>query len=206
MYKGERLNSYTHLIGAIGAFFGLIVLLFLAVQSGDIWRFISFTVYGFSLITLYLCSTLYHSFQGKWKDFFRKMDHIAIYLLIAGTYTPFALVSIRGEIGLVILGIVWSLAFIGITLDIFRTTKSSKRIFQLIIYLAMGWLVIFAIEPLIESIPSAGFYWLITGGLFYTSGVLFYIMSNWHRFAHGIWHLFVLAGSLSHFISIIAYV
>lgn len=206
MYKGERLNSYTHLIGAIGSFFGLIVLLYLAVQSGDIWRFISFTVYGFCLMALYICSTLYHSFQGKWKDFFQKMDHIAIYLLIAGTYTPFTLVTIRGESGWLIFGIVWALAIIGILLDIFRTSKNSKRLVQLVIYLTMGWLVVFAIEPLANSISPTGFYWLIAGGLFYTAGVLFYVMSNRHRFAHGIWHLFVLAGSFSHFITIIGYV
>ena len=206
MYKGERLNSYTHLIGAVGSGLGLIVLLFLAIQSGDVWRIISFSIYGVCLTLLYTCSTLYHSFRGKWKNIFQKLDHIAIYLLIAGTYTPFTLVSIRGEIGWWIFGIVWGLALVGIALDLFRRSKSNKRIIQLVIYLVMGWLAVFAFDPIINSLSAAGFYWLVAGGLFYTAGVIFYVMSEKHRFAHGIWHLFVMAGSLSHFITIAAYV
>lgn len=206
MYKGERLNSYTHLVGAIGSGFGIIILLYMAIRSDDGWRITSFTIYGICLILLYTFSTLYHSLQGRWKVFFQRMDHISIYLLIAGTYTPFTLVSIRGEIGWWFFGTVWSLAIIGILMDIFRKSEKSKRFVQLFIYLAMGWLAVFAFEPLINNLSVAGFYWLIAGGLFYTSGVLFYLLSNRHRFAHGIWHLFVLAGSLSHFISIVGYV
>lgn len=204
MYKGERFNSYTHLVGAIGSAAGLIVLLYTAVQRGDLWQIISFTIYGASLLTLYSCSTLYHSFRGRWKQFFKKLDHIAIYLLIAGTYTPFTLVTLRGEIGWVIFGVVWGLALIGILLDLFL--KSEKRIPQLTIYLLMGWLAIFLFEPLVGSLSPVGFYWLLAGGLFYTSGVIFYVLSDKFKLAHGIWHLFVLAGSFSHFVTILLFI
>ncbi|MEX0944923.1 MAG: hemolysin III family protein [Balneolaceae bacterium] len=206
MYKGERLNSYTHLIGALGSCIGFIVLLYLAISSGDPWRITSYTIYGFCLLMLYTFSTLYHSFRGKWKLFFQKMDHIAIYLLIAGTYSPFTLVTLRGEIGWWFFVAVWSLALIGISIDLFRKDGNGNRIIQLLIYLSMGWMVMFAIEPLTNNISSTGFYWLILGGLFYTAGVLFYILSNSHRYAHGIWHMFVLAGSLSHFVTIVGFI
>lgn len=204
MYKGERFNSYTHLVGAIGSAVGLIVLLYISVQGGDLAQIVSFAIYGASLLTLYSCSTLYHSFRGKWKSFFKKMDHIAIYLLIAGTYTPFTLITLRGDIGWVIFSLVWGLALVGIVMDLFL--RSEKRIPQLLIYLLMGWLAIFLFEPLIDSLSPTGFYWLLAGGLFYTGGVIFYVMSNSHRLAHGIWHLFVLAGSVSHFITILFFI
>lgn len=206
MYKGEKFNGYTHLIGAVGSAFGLIVLLYISINTGDPWKIVSYTIYGATLLTLYLFSTLYHSFNGDIKQFFQKMDHIAIYLLIAGTYTPFMLVSLRGEFGWIMFFSVWSLAIIGIILDLFQKKGKENRIIQLCIYLTMGWLVVFAIEPLISSISIDGFNWLVLGGLFYTAGVLFFVLSNHHRFAHGIWHLFVLAGSLSHFITIVIYV
>jgi hemolysin III len=203
-YKGERFNSYTHLIGMIGSVIGLIILVFIAFLDEDPWKIASFIIYGTTLLVLYSCSTLYHSFRGKWKSVFQKLDHIAIYLLIAGTYTPFTLVTLQGKIGWVLFGIVWGLALIGIILDLFQ--KNEKRILQLVIYLAMGWAVIFAIEPLMKELSAAGLSWLIAGGLFYTAGVIFYILSNKHRLAHGIWHLFVLAGSFSHFITVAQYV
>lgn len=204
MYPGERFNSYTHLIGAIGSLIGFIALVYVAFMDGDPWKIASYTVYGITMLTLYAFSTLYHSFKGKAKRIFQKLDHIAIYLLIAGTYTPFTLVTLRGDIGWLVFGIVWGLALIGITLDLIQ--KSGKRILQLSIYLIMGWLAIFMAEPLLQKITLNGFYWLITGGLFYTAGVIFYVLDSRHRFAHGIWHLFVLAGSLSHFITIVQYV
>ncbi|TVQ66498.1 MAG: hemolysin III family protein [Balneolaceae bacterium] len=204
MYKGERFNSYTHLIGAAGSAVGLIVLLYVSVRNGDLWQIFSFSVYGASLLMLYVCSTLYHSFRGKWKNFFKKMDHIAIYLLIAGTYTPFTLVTLRGEVGWWMFGLVWGLAVVGILMDLFH--RSEKRIPQLIIYLLMGWLAIFMFEPLTTSLSPTGFYWLLTGGLFYTGGVIFYVLSDKHRFAHGIWHLFVLAGSVSHFVTVLLFI
>lgn len=204
MYKGERFNSYTHLIGSIGSAIGLVVLIYFAIQKGGFWRITSFTIYGVSLFTLYTCSTLYHSFRGKWKDIFRKLDHISIYLLIAGTYTPFTLITLRGDIGWTVFWIVWGLAGVGIVLDLLH--KTGNRVVQVIIYLAMGWLGIFLFEPLLDKITIYGITWLWTGGLFYTLGVIFYALSEKHRLAHGIWHLFVLAGSLSHFVSIVQYV
>ncbi len=206
MYKGERFNGYTHLIGAVASAVGLMVLLYISINTGDPWKIVSYTIYGSTLLTLYLFSTLYHSFRGEIKRFFQKMDHIAIYLLIAGTYTPFMLVTLRGEFGWVMFSAVWSLAIIGIILDLVQKNGNGNRMIQLFIYLIMGWMIVIAIEPLISSISINGFYWLAAGGLFYTSGVLFYVLSNSHRLAHGIWHLFVLAGSLSHFISIAIYV
>ncbi len=204
MYKGERFNSYTHLAGAIGSVIGLAVLVYLAALDGDPWKIASFTIYGITLLVLYTCSTLYHSFRGKWKPVFQKLDHIAIYLLIAGTYTPFTLVTLRGFAGWTLFGIVWGLALAGILLDLFR--RKGKRIIQLVIYLAMGWAAVFALEPLMNGISAAGLSWLIAGGLFYTTGVIFFILSDRHRLAHGIWHLFVLAGSFSHFITVVQYV
>lgn len=206
MHKGERFNGYTHLIGAVASAVGLIVLLYISINTGEPLKIVSYTIYGISLLTLYLFSTLYHSFRGEIKQLFQKMDHIAIYLLIAGTYTPFTLVALGDQFGWIMFCSVWSLAIIGIILDLLQKNGNGNRIIQLCIYLTMGWLVVFAIEPLISSISINGFYWLATGGLFYTAGVLFYVLSNSHRFAHGIWHLFVLAGSLSHFITVAIYV
>lgn len=200
MYKGEKFNSYTHLIGSIASVIGLFVLLYISVREGELYKIISFTIYGVSLVALYTCSTLYHSFRGKWKAIFQKLDHIAIYLLIAGTYTPFTLVTLRGEIGWIVFGLVWGLAITGILIDTFKSDK--HRIIPLAIYLSMGWLVVLFIEPLMEGISMQAMNWLIAGGLFYTMGVIFYVFSNRHKLAHGIWHLFVMAGSLSHFITI----
>ncbi len=204
MYRGERFNSYTHLIGCIGSVAGLAILVYVAVTSGDPWKMVSYTIYGISLLALYTFSTLYHSFKGKLKQIFKKLDHIAIYLLIAGTYTPFTLVTLRGEIGWTIFGIVWGLALFGIILDIVH--KHGNRTIQLAIYLIMGWIAVFAAEPLLNEISTHGFTWLITGGLFYTMGVIFYVLSDKHRYAHGIWHLFVLAGSLTHFYTVVQFV
>lgn len=204
MYKGERFNSITHLIGTVAAGIGLILLLIISFQQGDPWKIVSFSIYGTTLLILYLFSTLYHSFRGRWKMIFQKFDHIAIYLLIAGTYTPFTLVTLRGEIGWTIFAIVWGLAMIGIVIDLLP--QKGHRVLPLIIYLLMGWLVVLVLEPLAMSMSSVGFSLLITGGLFYTTGVLFYLLDTQHKLAHGIWHLFVLAGSVSHYVSIMLYV
>lgn len=204
MYKGERFNSITHLIGTVAAGIGLILLLIISFQQGDPWKIVSFSIYGVTLLILYLFSTLYHSFRGRWKMIFQKFDHIAIYLLIAGTYTPFTLVTLRGEIGWTMFAIVWGLAMIGIVIDLLP--QKGHRILPLIIYLLMGWLVVLVLEPLAMSMSSVGFSLLITGGLFYTTGVLFYLLDTQHKLAHGIWHLFVLAGSVSHYVSIMLYV
>lgn len=204
MYKGERFNSISHLFGTIAAIVGFFVLLFISIQQGNPWKILSFTVYGTTLIVLYLFSTLYHSFRGRWKKIFQKFDHIAIYLLIAGTYTPFTLVTLPDHIGWTIFAVIWGLAMIGIVIDLLP--QKGHRILPLVIYLLMGWLVMLIIKPLMENLSITALDWLIAGGMFYTMGVLFYVLSDKHKLAHGIWHLFVLAGSISHFITIAIFV
>lgn len=204
MYEGERFNSISHLVGAVAAAAGLVALVMLAARQGDPWRIVSFSVYGTTLLLLYTISTLYHSLRGRAKTIFRMLDHNSIYLLIAGTYTPFTLVTIRGVWGWTLFGIIWGLAAIGIVLD--SLPKKGSRIIPIIIYLVMGWLCVIAIEPLLEVLPMSGFYWLLAGGIFYTVGVVFYALDSKVRHFHGIWHLFVLAGSISHYVTIFFYV
>ena len=204
MYYGERLNSTTHLVGALAALAGLITLVILSAMEGNPWKIVSFSIYGASLVLLYTASTLYHSVQGKLKIIFKKLDHLSIYLLIAGTYTPFTLVTLNGPWGWTIFGIVWSLAIIGIVQELLL--KSKRRFFSLVIYLSMGWLIVIATKPLLEVLPMAGFYWLLAGGLCYSGGVIFYVFDKKVPHFHGIWHLFVLAGSVCHFVTMLMYV
>jgi len=204
MYHGEKLNTFTHLLGAVIALAGLVVLVVFASLKGDVWRIISFSIYGTSLFLLYLFSTLYHGTKGSLKAVFKKLDHIGIYLLIAGSYTPFVLVSLTGAWGWSLFGVIWGLAVIGILLDYFSSDE--PRIIQVIIYLLMGWIALLAIQPLIESLSMAGFLWLLGGGLFYTVGIVFYIIDLKKYHFHGIWHLFVLAGSTTHYFTIMYYV
>ena len=208
MYYGEKLNSISHLIGAILSLIGFGALLTISIQSNDIWIITSFSVFGFTLVLLYTMSTLYHSFQSyRLKKFFNLMDHIAIYLLISGTYTPYMLVSIREGNGWLIFSIVWSLALIGILSEVFLKGKAIK-IGQMMIYLGMGWACSFDLSSLKEAIPSVGYILLITGGVSYTIGVIFYVLGEMEKltYAHGIWHFFVLLGSVCHFTSILGYV
>ena len=135
---------------------------------------------------------------------FSKLDHLSIYLLIAGTYTPFTLVSLRENVGWKIFGIIWGIALFGIILDLIP--QNGKRVPQMIIYLAMGWLMVVALDPLLQALPMTGFYWLLLGGLFYTVGVVFYALEKKVSYFHGIWHVFVLAGSFSHYVSVLYYV
>jgi hemolysin III len=204
MYHGERLNSFTHMLGAGIALAGFVVLVVFASLKGDVWKIVSFSIYGTSLFLLYLFSTLYHSTKGKLKAFFQKLDHIGIYLLIAGSYTPFVLVSLNGAWGWSLFGVIWGLAVIGIILDC--CSSDERRIIQLIIYLLMGWIALIAIKPLIASLSMAGFLWLLGGGLFYSVGIVFYILDIKKYHFHGIWHLFVLAGSVTHYFTILYYV
>ena len=203
MYKGERLNGISHLIGAVVALAGGAVLVTFAANSGDARKIVSFSVYGFTLFLLYLISTLYHSLRGAAKPVFQVLDHQAIYLLIAGTYTPFTLVALKGARGWWMFGAVWGLAAIGIVLD--ALPRKGARVIPIIIYLVMGWLCLFALDPILAALPPAGFRWLLAGGIFYTSGVVFFILDHWYPRAHGIWHLFVLAGSISHYFAILLY-
>jgi hemolysin III len=186
---------------------GLGALIAVGILQNDALLFIGFLTFGLTLVMLYSFSTLYHSFKHPLpKRIFQKLDHISIYLLIAGTYTPFTLVTLIDSSGLWILIIVWSLAIIGILLDLF--IKERIEWLQLAIYLIMGWMVMFDFSHLKEALPTAGLYWLAIGGIAYTAGIIFYILDdkNLLRHAHGIWHLFVLAGSVCHFIAVIGYI
>ena len=207
MYYGAKLNSISHLVGAALALIGFGSLLTISIQPKDPLMIVGFSIFGLTLVLLYTMSTLYHSFSSvALKRLFQKLDHVAIYLLIAGTYTPFLLVSIRNRTGIGALVLIWSLAAIGLSLDIF--IKKRIEWLQLSIYLAMGWLCILFYSHLQANVPEAGMNWLKTGGAFYMGGVVFYILDELNRLrhAHGIWHLFVLLGSISHFISIAGYV
>lgn len=197
-------SSITHGLGAALSATALILLTVLALRSGDVWKIVSFAIYGSTLILMYLSSTLYHSFQSPGvKMVFRYLDHSAIYLLIAGTYTPFTLVSLRGAWGWTLFGLIWGFAGFGLIMTVSGVKRS--RILASFIYIGMGWLVVIAIKPLVKAIPSGGIIWLVAGGLFYTLGVIFYV---WKKlpFNHAIWHLFVLAGSVCHFFAVLFYV
>jgi hemolysin III len=204
MYYGERFNGYTHLAGAVLALGGATVLVAMAAVRADPWRIASFSIYGSTLILLYLASTLYHGSRGRTKDIFRKLDHCAIYLVIAGTYTPFALVTLNGEWSRTLFGAVWSLAFLGIVQEIYLAR--GLRLTSLAIYLLMGWLGITALEPLVDALTWNGFYWLLGGGIIYTVGVVFYLYDERFRHWHGIWHLCVMAGSAVHYAAIVKFV
>ncbi|MCG6967883.1 MAG: hemolysin III family protein [Chromatiaceae bacterium] len=204
MYSGERFNSISHLVGAALAIAALVLLIVFASIDGDVWKIVSFVIYGLTLFSLYLVSTLYHSLRGRPKTIFRILDHQAIYLLIAGTYTPFALVTLRDSVGWWLFGASWTLAFIGILLD--ALDDGGKRVVQLIIYVVMGWMILFALDPLLAALPPAGFRWLLAGGILYSVGIAFYLLDHWYPIAHGIWHLFVLAGSVCHYFAILMYV
>lgn len=200
----EMANSATHGIGMILATGGLGVMAVLAAIRGDALHITSAAVFGATLIILYTISTLYHSIhRPKAKAFLQVFDHAAIFLLIAGTYTPFTLVSLRGSWGWSLFGVVWGLAIIGILLEVFLSRK--WRFLSIILYVAMGWLVIVAINPLLAAISSGGFILLLAGGLFYTIGILFYVWSSL-PYHHAIWHIFVLTGSVLHYFSVLFYV
>ena len=167
----RRLNSITHLLGVVFAVVGLIFLVVRAAFTGDPWKIVSCSIYGVTLVMLYTSSTLYHSMQGASKKVFQKFDHSAIYLLIAGSYTPFTLVTLRGAWGWSLFGVVWGLAVIGILQDLLFAKR--RGILSVIIYLLMGWIAMVAIRPLSLALPVAGMTWLVAGGLFYTIGSCF---------------------------------
>ncbi len=203
MYRGEFFNSISHLVGAVLALIGVTVMVTLAGVEGGATRIVSFTVYGVTLFLLYLSSTLYHSLRGQAKRVFQVIDHHAIYLLIAGTYTPFTLIALKGATGWWLFGAVWTLAVIGMVTDTVRGRGGS--LLSVAIYLLMGWLIVLALGDIIAALPPAGFRWLVAGGLFYTVGVAFYVLDHRWPWCHGIWHLFVLGGSVSHYFAILLY-
>lgn len=204
MYHGERFNAYTHLAGALLALAGAVVLIVLGAMKQDVWKIVSFAVYGASLVVLYSASTLYHSTRGRLKAFFRKLDHTAIYLLIAGSYTPFTLVTLRGPWGWSLFGTIWALALLGIAQEFWLGKRT--RALSLVIYVLMGWIALAAVMPLVETLSPAGFAWLAGGGLAYTAGIVFYAFDKRFAHWHGIWHLFVIAGSALHYVAILLYV
>jgi hemolysin III len=204
VYHGEKFNSYSHLAGAVLALSGAVVLVVAGALRGDAWKVVSFAIYGASLFLLYGLSTLYHSTQGKIKDLFRRLDHSAIYLLIAGTYTPFTLVTLRGPWGWSLFGAVWGLALLGVAQELWLGKKT--RVLSLPIYLIMGWIALVAVVPLIGALGWAGFAWVAAGGVIYTAGIVFYFFDEKFTHWHGIWHLFVVAGSAVHYFTILFYV
>jgi len=199
----EKINSITHGIGAILSIVGFVVLLTMADKSGDIWRIISFSIYGTTLFLLYLVSSIYHGLTDiKIKSIFKILDHSAIYLLIAGSYTPITLIPLRGLWGWTLFGVIWGIALLGIIMKVLFFEKTQT--ISLILYILMGWFIIIAIKPLIASIPSGMLLWIVLGGLSYSIGILFFIAKKM-PYHHGIWHLFVLGGSITHFLGILFY-
>jgi hemolysin III len=198
---GEEIaNSITHGIGALLSIIALVVLIIVAGRSGDIWHLVSFSIYGSTLILLYLSSTLYHSFTApKVKNLFARFDHISIFLLIAGTYTPILLTSLRGAWGWALLGIIWTVALVGAVIRSIYVYRFRKL--MVAIYLIMGWMFVLAGNQIYQKLPSVSLTFLVLGGVAYSVGVIFYL---WRKlpYSHGIWHLFVLAGSTLHFFAI----
>lgn len=203
---GEELwNSISHGIGALMAVAALVLLVVNGALAGDAWKITSSCIYGATLIILYLMSTLYHALQvEKAKRVFQVIDHCSIFLLIAGTYTPITLVTLRGITGWVLFGIVWGSAMIGIILNAVNLHRFKK--ISMICYLAMGWVILFAFSSLIRSMPPRGVGLLLLGGVFYSVGAILYGLGKKKKYMHSIWHLFVLLGSIAHFFTIFNYV
>lgn len=208
--KGEELfNAISHIVGGGFGIIALILGLVVACNYSDTYGIVSMTIYGFSMILLYTSSAIYHFLRrNKAKKLFRIFDHCTIYLLIAGTYTPFCLVTLReaGAWGWTIFGIVWGCAVLGIVFNAINMHRPIIKILSMICYLAMGWCVVIAIRPLIDNLSKAGFIWLLMGGIMYTIGAVFYMMGSKKKYIHSVWHLFVLAGTILQFISILLYV
>ncbi len=196
----EIFNSITHGIGTLLSIAALVILVVFAVGKGTIWHIVSFAIFGSTLVLLYLSSTLYHSFtREKVKNLFARFDHAAIFLLIAGTYTPFVLTVLRGTLGWTIFGIIWSVAITGAVIRSIYLGRFKK--FMVFLYLAMGWMFVTIIVPMVKNLAPISILFLFLGGIFYSLGVIFYNMEKL-KYAHGIWHLFVLAGSAMHFFSV----
>ena len=202
--REELANALTHGVGTALAVAGLAVLVTLAALHGDAWRVVSFALYGATLVLLYLSSTLYHAFPWpNVKAVFHRLDHAAIFLLIAGTYTPFTLVTLRGPWGWSLFGVEWGLAVIGIVV---KTVLFGRyRRVGVVVYVLMGWGAAVAVKPLLDSLPLQGLAWMLAGGLAYTGGVGFYVAKG-IRYHHAVWHLFVLAGSVCHWVCVLLYV
>jgi hemolysin III len=204
MSPEEIANSLTHGVGLLLSVVGLVVLIVVAALHGGAVNVVSCAIYGATLVCLYAASTIYHGVPSpRWRRALKTLDHCAIYLLIAGTYTPFTLVSLRGGWGWTLFGIVWGLAIAGILLKLWFVDHFA--IASTIVYLAMGWLVVVAAKPILSSVPRVELIWLAAGGLLYTGGVVFFAWQRL-RFSHAIWHLFVLGGSACHYVAVLYYV
>jgi len=202
--KEEKLNVISHGLGLVLSIIALIVLVVYSSKYGSNWHIISFSIYGASLILLYSASTFYHYVQNpKWRQKLNVFDHSAIYVLIAGTYTPFTLIVLKGWVGWTIFGTSWGLAIFGIIFKLFFTGKYDK--ISTIAYVLMGWLIVFAIKPLINNFPLEGLLWLLAGGVYYTVGAILYSIKS-IKYNHAIFHIFVLLGSFSHFMAVFFYV
>ena len=198
--REEIANAITHGIGALLAIAALVLLTVFSSLYGTAWHITSFAIFGTTLVILYVMSTLYHSLpQPKVKNLFRKFDHMSIFLLIAGTYTPFCLTILNGWLGWTIFGLVWFCAITGVVLKAFYTGKG--EIISTILYVTMGWVIVFFIKPVYDQMSTNGFIFLLLGGSFYTLGVFFFVKDK-IRYSHSIWHLFVLGGSIFHFFSV----
>lgn len=203
--RGEEIaNAITHGVGAVLSIVGLTLLIVLSSLEGTPWHVISFTIYGVTMLLLYVSSTLVHSFpEGKLKDLFEIFDHSSIYLFIAGTYTPFLFIAVKGTTGWTLFGIVWGIALAGI---VFKAFFVKKFLFiSTILYVFMGWMIVFAWDSLTQNIAHQGIVLLVVGGALYTIGAVFYVWRGF-RFHHMIWHMFVLGGTVLHFLAIILYV
>jgi hemolysin III len=197
----EIVNSITHGIGVLLSIAALVLLVVFAAIKGNAWHVVSFTIFGSSLILLYLSSTLYHSFsKPKIKNLFARFDHAAIFFLIAGTYTPVLLSSLRGVAGWSMFGIIWGLAIAGAVIRSIYLTRFRKL--MVAIYVLMGWMFVFAFRSIMHVIPSDSLVFLFIGGILYTVGVVFYVWRSL-PYGHGIWHLFVLGGSIMHFFAVL---
>jgi len=197
----EILNAVTHGLGALLSVVGLVWLVVCSVKQGTVWHVVGSSIFGSSLVLLYTVSTLYHAVANpRIKQFFARLDHVAIFLLIAGSYTPFLLTSLRGPLGWTLFGVVWTLALMGIIIRSIFLGRFRK--FMVALYLLMGWLIVFAIVPVTQALPATSLWYLVAGGLCYTVGVPFYVWRNL-KFSHGLWHCFVLAGSGFHFFAVL---
>lgn len=202
---GEEIaNSVIHGLGIGLSVAALVILVAFAALSGDGYKLASAIVFGVALVLEYTASTLYHSFpQPRVKYLFKIFDHCGIYLLIAGTYTPFCLVTLRGENGWLLFGVIWGLAIAGMAVEAFWTYR--PRWLSALIYLGMGWMVVLSIRPLVELLAPAGLWLLVAGGLAYTAGTVFYVMKK-VKYMHAVWHVWVLAGSVCHFLAVLLFV
>ncbi len=203
MYHGERFNAWTHLVGAVLSVIGTIVLVVMAAFTGDPWKIVSASIFGAMLVLLYSASTIYHSVRGQTKQIFKKLDHFSIYLLIAGTYTPFTLIALPGAWGWSLFAAVWTLALVGSVLELGGFRRWRKL--AVLLYVGMGWIGMLAFKPLAAHLQAGGMDLLVGGGVAYTLGVPFYL---WRRlpYQHTLWHAFVLAGSVLHYFAVLLYV